>query len=131
MYGEKPDEFRKRNRDSKLRHPEKSMFRNVRSRAARRGIAFTLKLADIIIPDDCPCCNRTMKMRSGPPKNGATASSPSLDRLNPSRGYVAGNVVVICWRCNELKRNATINELRTILTWMESNQSRPPLRLVS
>ena len=46
--------------------------------------------------------------------------SPSLDRINPKRGYVEGNVALICFRCNKIKSDATQRELRMIADWMDS-----------
>ena len=42
-------------------------------------------------------------------------SSPSLDRIIPSLGYVKGNIRVISFRANTLKNNATLSELELIL----------------
>ncbi len=43
----------------------------------------------------------------------------TLDRVVPSLGYVKGNVRVISFRANRLKNNATIDEIRAILAYME------------
>lgn len=32
-------------------------------------------------------------------------SSPTLDRFDPSLGYIEGNVWVICWQCNRRKQD--------------------------
>lgn len=44
---------------------------------------------------------------------------PSLDRINPDRGYVPGNVQVISFRANTLKNNATREELAKVLAYMK------------
>lgn len=41
--------------------------------------------------------------------------SPSLDRIDSSKGYVKGNVRVISARANMLKNNATVEELTLVL----------------
>jgi hypothetical protein len=41
-------------------------------------------------------------------------SSPSLDRIDPAKGYVKGNVWIISHRANTIKNNATHEELRLI-----------------
>ncbi len=123
MYAEHPDEFRQRVRDGQKRNPASYIFRGTKSRANKRGIEFSITLADVPVPQDCPCCGRELKLRTGPVQKGPSDASPSIDRINPTRGYVPGNVAVICWRCNELKRDASIAELRTILSWLESLQS--------
>lgn len=67
---------------------------------------------------NCLCCEIKLNIKfkhDGKFHN----DSPSLDRFNPKKGYVKGNVSLICWRCNNLKRDATSNELRTIADWMD------------
>lgn len=131
MYDERPADFRQMCRDKKLKNPVAYMLTGVRSRAAKRGIQFSITAADIQVPAECPCCTRPLQMRSGPAKQGPLPGSPSIDRIEGALGYVPGNVIVICWRCNELKRNATADELRTVLNWMESIHHKPALRLVA
>lgn len=46
-------------------------------------------------------------------------SSAHLDRLDPSKGYVKGNVTWISGRANRIKYDATPEELRKIADWME------------
>jgi hypothetical protein len=132
MYCERADDFRQINRDKKLKNPLGYLLRGTRSRAKKRGIEFAITAADVQMVDNCPCCSRKLQMRTGPAVHGPLPSSPSLERVDGTRGYVPGNVVILCWRCNEIKRNATLDELRTIVSWLESRQPKPaPLRLVS
>jgi hypothetical protein len=131
MYCDAPDTFRQMCRNKKLKHPLSYILLGSRSRAKRRGIEFTITAADVQMDENCPCCARKMQMRSGPAGKGPLPSSPSLERIDGTKGYIPGNVVILCWRCNEIKRNATLDELRTIVTWLESVQPKTPLRLVS
>jgi len=41
-------------------------------------------------------------------------NSPSLDRIDPSKGYVKGNVWVISYRANAIKNDATHEELKRV-----------------
>ena len=67
---------------------------------------------------NCVCCNRVFSIGvKGKP--GFKDDSPSLDRFYPSLGYVPGNVFLICMRCNVLKRDATRQELETVVAWMK------------
>jgi hypothetical protein len=52
-------------------------------------------------------------------------SSPSLDRIDNSKGYVKGNVAVISFRANTLKNNATADELRAIANFMDEAMTEP------
>jgi len=45
---------------------------------------------------------------------GALPNSPSLDRIDPERGYVKGNVWIISHRANTIKNNATHEELKLV-----------------
>lgn len=46
-------------------------------------------------------------------------NSPSLDRMIPALGYVASNVRVISYRANAIKRDATLDELRALVAYVE------------
>ena len=48
-----------------------------------------------------------------------TENSPSVDRVVPSLGYVKGNVHVISHRANSMKSDATIENVRALLAYME------------
>lgn len=39
---------------------------------------------------------------------------PSLDRLDPARGYTAANVVMACYRCNRRKQDSSPHDLRAL-----------------
>jgi hypothetical protein len=44
--------------------------------------------------------------------------SPHLDRINPEKGYVVGNVQWLSGRANRLKNNITEDELRRLNKWL-------------
>ena len=46
--------------------------------------------------------------------NGPLPNSPSLDRIDPERGYVKNNVWIISFRANTIKNNATHEELKLV-----------------
>lgn len=48
---------------------------------------------------------------------------PTLDRIDSSKGYIKGNIQVICFKANRLKNNSTIEELKKIISYMELNQN--------
>ena len=75
--------------------------------------------------DICPILGIPMQWNignhHGQGKGRAIATSKSLDRIDSSRGYVKGNVIIISWRANRLKNNATLEELITLGKWAETN----------
>ncbi len=54
-------------------------------------------------------------------KGKRASDSPSIDRIDSTRGYVHGNVRIISWRANDLKKNATVEELEAILKDLKSH----------
>ncbi len=51
-------------------------------------------------------------------------NSPSLDRLDHSKGYVKGNVVLCSVRANRIKNNGSVEEHRKIADFMEQWQKK-------
>ena len=80
---------------------------SAKQRASHLNIPFNLTLDDITIPNKCPVLGMKLEIAKGSPQN----NSPSLDRVIPRKGYVPGNVIVISYRANILKKDATIDEL--------------------
>jgi hypothetical protein len=64
-----------------------------------------------------------MRLVGGTPGN--RNASPSLDRIDPSQGYIKGNVVVISHKANRLKNDAGLAELRALVAWLESPRTVP------
>lgn len=85
-------------------------LRNARERAKAKSLPFGLTVADIPdLPEACPVLGISIAPKRG--KGFAEGSSPSLDRIRPSLGYVPGNVRWISNRANMIKSNATAREL--------------------
>lgn len=42
------------------------------------------------------------------------------NRISPENGYVKDNVVVISYKANRIKNNATLNELEKVFLWLKS-----------
>ncbi len=94
----------------------------VRSRARKRGIPFDLVRGDIPLPEKCPIFGTPLVKGVGRLSN----DSPSIDRIDPKRGYVRGNVVVVSMRANSIKREATIDDLRKMVAFYESLTEEDP-----
>lgn len=47
--------------------------------------------------------------------------SPTLDKINPKKGYFKGNVVFLSFRANRIKSNATSKEVLKVGYWLKKN----------
>lgn len=91
-----------------------------RKRAAQIGVEYDEGLLEHLIKTPvthCDCCGRELDYRLGRGIKDRMAS-PSLDRFDSSKGYTVENVVIICWRCNMVKRDATAEEIRALIAYM-------------
>lgn len=89
-----------------------------RSWCKQRGIEFSLTLKQLkeIWTGKCPILG--LEITIGESGKGSH-NSAHLDRLDPSIGYVYDNVNWISGRANRIKYNATIDELKAIVQWVE------------
>lgn len=95
----------------------------IRRRSAKRGWMCDLTREDISIPTTCPVLGIPLEVGGrGEGRQGPTFNSPSVDRIDNALGYVRGNVRIISWRANMLKRDATIEELEKVLAYMRDNE---------
>jgi hypothetical protein len=67
-----------------------------------------------IAPQKCPVFNKKFTERG----TGFDRWSPSIDKINPKKGYVRGNIQVISMLANCMKRDATATELRAFAQWV-------------
>lgn len=70
------------------------------------------------LPTHCPVLGIELKRRST--RNDDSASSPTVDRLIPSLGYVRGNVTIISRRANNIKSDASADEIERVAAWVRS-----------
>lgn len=97
------------------RTPVYRLWSAAKERAKKRGWEFTIDPQDIVIPETCPVLG--IELVKGVGKQHA--GSPTLDRVDSSKGYVKGNVRVISQRANSLKQDATIEQLEKLISYMK------------
>ncbi len=95
-------------------------FSQAKARAKRNGIPFDLTFDELVFPNECPVLGIPLFFKQGA---GPGPNSPSFDRIDPSKGYVQGNVQVISHRANVMKNDASKEELRKFAEWI--NRSLP------
>lgn len=89
---------------------DKYLLRTARTRAAKFDILFDLDVSDVVVPEVCPVLKT--------PFEYGTAFAATLDRIDPSKGYVKGNVMVMSKRANAMKSDASIDELKRFAEWI-------------
>ncbi len=92
-------------------------FQGARSRAKRLGLPYDDDLSGLVLPDFCPVLGLSLKYANH--RKYPDSDSPSFDRIVPPRGYVASNLRVISWRANVLRRDASVDEIRRVLSYAE------------
>lgn len=112
---------KKSSKKSRSEHPEKWMIISAKNRAKEKGWDFNLEESDIIIPKYCPILEIEL-LPGGVGKQ--TFNSPSLDRIDSTKGYIKGNVRVISLRANMMKTDANLQEIemfkKNIVNYMNS-----------
>lgn len=98
----------------KSQTPEYTMFYDARKRAIARALPFTIAPDDVRIPEKCPVLGITLTW------DGPRDTRPSLDRIKPAAGYTPENIQVISFRANRIKSDATAEELRAVLAYVEA-----------
>jgi hypothetical protein len=103
------EEIYQQKKESRERNIEQAMLTSAKNRAARKGLEFNLELSDIVIPDVCPLLEVPFQFGT----KDSYDYSPSLDRIDNSKGYIKGNVQVISMKANAMKNSASPDELHT------------------
>jgi hypothetical protein len=96
-----------------------SLLHAAKGRAKKSGTPFNLELDDIksIFTDRCPVFGIKLAWCT---KNGhQQQDSPSLDRIDPEKGYVPGNVQWISMRANAMKHSANFEQLHQFADWIK------------
>lgn len=97
------------------------MLSAAKFRAKAKGIEFSITLDDIKIPTHCPITGIELK-----PNLGGThpiKSSPNLDRIDNSLGYVPGNVAVISSWANQRKGDLSVEEIERLYNYVKKENN--------
>jgi hypothetical protein len=85
----------------------KKLICQVRARAKTRGFDFDLEINDIPYTEICPL----LGCKLIPGTQHDYEYTHSLDRIDPTKGYIKGNVWVMSKKANSMKNNASKEEL--------------------
>jgi hypothetical protein len=123
-YRKHKDAMQRRQKENYRKNPVAALLYAARDRAPKLGIQVDIELSDVVVPAVCPVFGTPFEV-------GHRDRAASLDRTDPSKGYVKGNVRVISFRANRLKSNATLQELKALVAWLEKVQPEPARQLTA
>lgn len=89
----------------------KIFLSKLRSKAKSKGYGFNLTSDDLIVPEYCPILG--IKLDT----NGTNDFKPSIDRVDNTKGYVKGNIIIVSGRVNRIKSDASLKELNDIVNF--------------
>ena len=117
--------FKHRNYKSKEDRIKGYMIRNIKYSAKRRNLDFDLDYTDIKLPKYCPLLgielnytnNRNNKfLNLGDDYVDLGFNDPSkasVDRIDNTKGYVKGNIIILSRLANAMKNEASFEQLET------------------
>ena len=97
----------------------KTLLTHLKNRAKLKNLEFDLDFEYLkpLAVDFCPVFNIELFWADKRQKN--CGNSPSVDRIDSTKGYLKGNVQIISNRANIIKNNATTAEIKLLLSHME------------
>jgi hypothetical protein len=117
--------FKRRNYKSKEDRVKGYMIRNVKYSAKRRNLDFDLSYEDITLPKYCPLLN--IELNYNNQKNHKILnlgidyqdlsfndiSRATVDRMDNTKGYIKGNIIILSRLANAMKNEANFEQLET------------------
>lgn len=94
------------------------VYKNYKNAAERRGLAFEIEKEDFraLALQNCFYCNSTPKNKMKITNNGEFVYN-GIDRVDNKKGYIYGNVVPCCGKCNKAKNSMGHQEF---IDWVKS-----------
>jgi hypothetical protein len=94
------------------------MICGARKRAKKKNLEFNINSEYIrsLVVSHCPVFGIPLEWscHRGEHGNKPLENSPSLDRIDPTKGYIKGNVWIISNKANTTKSNSTHEELKLV-----------------
>ena len=78
---------------------------HLRSKCLQKNIEFNLSVEDVLVPSHCPVLGVELNFNSHSPY------CATVDRIKPELGYIKGNVVIVSKRANQIKSDASLEEM--------------------
>lgn len=101
--------------------------KELKAGAAQRGIAFELSrddVRDLLARRVCELCG--IECRRGTCR-AERWTTPSIDRIDNTVGYLLSNVALLCYRCNARKADMSLADVERLYHWLrEKLPHKPP-----
>lgn len=94
----------------------KMLVEAAKYRALEAGFQHSIYPEDIRLPTHCPVLGIPLVIGG---THATKDQSPTIDRIDNSKGYTPDNIRVISYRANRIKNDATPEEMRRVLAYME------------
>ena len=101
------------------------LWQSAKARAKKMKREFTITIDDVKAVDTNFCSVLKIPIKRYPQGNTnfPQSDAKSLDRIDPTKGYIPGNIRVISFRANTLLNNQTQEEARLIYLSYQSTNS--------
>jgi len=103
------DKVNKQKRESLRNNPERRMLAHAKARSKKNGYNMDITIDDIVIPHECPLLN--VPFITG--TKDCYLYTPTLDRIDSTKGYTKDNLWVISMLANSMKNSANVKQLLT------------------
>lgn len=114
-------EYRKNNFEN-LDYRLQCLLNASRARAKAKNREHTLTKQDLLelYPKDnkCPVFGFTLEWNG----EGFRETSPSIDRIDSSKGYTKENIQIISWKANRIKGYASVEDLEILLSYLKQGE---------
>jgi len=114
-------EYRKKNFEN-LEHRLQCLLNASRARAKAKDREHTLTKQDLLdlFPKDnkCPVFGFALEWNG----EGFRETSPSIDRIDSSKGYTKENIQIISWKANRIKGYASVEDLEILLSYLKQGE---------
>lgn len=116
MRQQQNDQNKRRRARDPIRFKMQTLLILARNRSRSEKVPFDLTVDYLIslATVTCPVLGILLDFHA----NNLCDASPTLDKFIPALGYVRGNVSIISFRANSMKRNATVEEVGKLYRWM-------------
>ncbi len=125
--------YNKDSYDNRCRQCNKAVWRNgiedrripnlisrCKTLAKKNNFPFNLAIEDITIPERCPVLGILLIFGKESDNINWRDNSPSIDKIIPELGYVRGNIIIVSYRANRIKNDATIDELQLVASFYKN-----------